>query len=184
MSWFLLLNVLPDSFVEEPRPTVVGTGRFADLRGSFGAGRRADLGSATAAPFWRWAEPPRVVSDGRATARRARDTRGEPAPVRLRVPRTVLDAVAEAAEACGRNADDVWVEAAREWLGQHRQDRGPQPPPPAPAMTSAPRPHRSWAAVDALLADLRGASRSSSDERHEGHGQRKTGVVLPGKPAA
>ncbi|MBF6589120.1 MAG: hypothetical protein IVW57_01150 [Ktedonobacterales bacterium] len=78
-----------------------------------------------------------------------------PAPHVLRVPRDVLRMMAEAAWAAGRGEEEIWIEAAREWLRRRARDDEPPPSAPAAAWPVAARGTRAWAAIDALLAELR-----------------------------
>ena len=59
------------------------------------------------------------------------------------------------AEALGRSEDDIWAEAAREWL--LRRLRNDEPPPTTPAAASLPNPRASrlWSEIDVMLAELR-----------------------------
>ena len=95
----------------------------------------------------------------------------------LRAPRETLRQMKWVAAELGRSESEVWAEAAHEWLARREgaiyllddepcvrlsgsraveDDRDDEPPPAAPAALPLPlRPHRSWTAIDALLADLR-----------------------------
>ncbi len=176
MSWYLL----PDDsarlssynmprFGNEPyRPRLSQhhVAHVSDMARS--AGRRApSLGSAYTAEVWSW-EAPR-----RTPAPVAKDTKVQPispfasAPaadrgVALRVPATVLRRMSAAARASGRSEGDIWAEAAEEWLTRYTLDNEPQPPTPAAAALSGPRPTRSWSAIDALLTELRASEVSQS----------------------
>lgn len=59
------------------------------------------------------------------------------------------------AHVLGRSEDDIWDEAAREWL--LRRMRNDEPPPTTPAAAPVPnvRTRRMWNEIDAMLADLR-----------------------------
>jgi hypothetical protein len=73
----------------------------------------------------------------------------------MRVPREVLRLMAQAAWAAGRSEEEIWIEAAREWLLRRTRDDEPPPTAPAAAWPIAPRVAHTWAAIDALVADLR-----------------------------
>lgn len=73
----------------------------------------------------------------------------------LRVPRDVLRCMAEAAWAAGRSEEEIWIEAAREWLRRRIRDDEPPPTTPAAAWPLPPRAADTWAAIDALVAELR-----------------------------
>lgn len=168
MSWYLLpddsarLSSYIPRFGNEPyRPRLSQhhVAHASDTSRSAGQ-RPPSLGSAYTAEVWSW-EAPR-----RAPAPAVEDTKVQPlspfasAPatdrgVALRVPATVLRRMAAAAHASGRNEGDIWAEAAEEWLTRYTLDNEPQPPTPAAAALSVPRPARSWSAIDALLTELR-----------------------------
>lgn len=169
MSWFLLpddisrLSSYTPQFGNEPyqlRPSHHHVVRISNTS-SRAAGRHAPaLGSAHAADVWSWA-PARRASTPAVT-----DTKVHPlSPLvsgpatdratALRIPATVLRRMAAAAHACGRSEADIWAEAAEEWLTRYALDNDPQPPTPAAAALSLPRPARSWNAIDALLTELR-----------------------------
>lgn len=99
----------------------------------------SSLGSATALGQPRWVDAPAPM---RAPISRV-----------LRVPRTLLDLMADAADATGISERDIWIEAARLWLRAHSVSD--EPPPSAPAALANPRRARTWANIDAILADLR-----------------------------
>jgi hypothetical protein len=63
--------------------------------------------------------------------------------------------MSEAAWATGRGEEEIWIEAAREWLRRRLRDDEPPPTAPASAWPSDPRITRTWAAIDALVAELR-----------------------------
>ena len=150
----------------------------------------AGLGSAQAGARWGWAEPrartlppapanrqaprPHAASSWAPTRYQSQSLHGDgrpggavatpAAPARTHEPAPVVaQSIAEAALLLGRNADDIWAEAAREWLGRHLglvaivgDDANDDPPPTAPAAALATRrASRSWVAIDALLEDLR-----------------------------
>lgn len=178
MSWFLLpddisrLSSYTPRFGNEPyhlRPSQHHGARVSSMPRA--TGRHAPvLGSAHASESWSWATSPRASNPA------AEDTKvhplsplvSVPAPatdrgVALRIPATVLRRMAAAAHTCGRSEGDIWAEAAEEWLTRYALDNEPQPPTPAAAALSVPRPARSWHAIDALLTELR-ASEVSQPE--------------------
>jgi hypothetical protein len=75
----------------------------------------------------------------------------------IRVPAALLAEMAWAAGVQRRDAGIVWAEAAREWLARRAHGDEPQPPDPTPAAAALPLPRATqvWAAIDALLAELR-----------------------------
>lgn len=117
---------------------------------------RTGLGAASAGPIHAWALPAPVVP----VSTRAPMVAPLPQPLPpgasvIRVPLELLQAMRRAAAAEGRDEAAAWAEAAREWLAGRAHDD--EPPSPTPAAAALPRPHASskWAAIDALLADLR-----------------------------
>ncbi|MGZ3713887.1 MAG: hypothetical protein ACXVA4_00580 [Ktedonobacterales bacterium] len=169
MSWFLLpddisrLSSYTPRFANEPYQLHSSQHHVATVSNlsRVPVGRHAPaLGSAHAAEVWSWA-PSR-----RASAPVVEDTKVHPLAPRvtapatdqataLRIPTVVLRRMAAAAQACGRNEADIWAEAAEDWLARYALDNEPQPPTPAAAALSVPRPARSWSAIDALLTELR-----------------------------
>lgn len=110
------------------------------------------LGAATADAHWRWTSPHVNLH---ATATVALDASDECVATRLVVTRELRAEMAEMAHVLGRSEDDIWAEAAREWL--LRRLRNDEPPPTTPAAASAPnvRTRRMWSEIDAMLAELR-----------------------------
>jgi hypothetical protein len=110
------------------------------------------LGSATAEARWRWASP----EAGRVTATPAERSSGEGivAP-RRDVARELRAEMAEMARVMGRSEDDIWAEAAREWLMRRLRNDGPPPTTPAAAPVPGARPSRMWNEIDELLSELR-----------------------------
>ncbi|HEX8034061.1 MAG TPA: hypothetical protein VF510_09450 [Ktedonobacterales bacterium] len=168
MSWFLLpddisrLSSYTPRFGNEPYQLHSSQHHVAKLSNiSRPAGRHVPaLGSAHAAEVWSWAPSRRVPAPA------VEDTKVHPlsplvsAPITdqataLRIPAAVLRRMAAAAQACGRSEADIWAEAAEDWLAHYALDNEPQPPTPAAAALSVPRPVRSWSAIDALLTELR-----------------------------
>jgi hypothetical protein len=168
MSWFLLpddisrLSSYTPQFSNETYELHSSQHHVAKVSNiSRPAGRHAPaLGSAHAAEVWSWA------ASRHASASALEDTKVHPlsplvsAPATdrgtaLRIPAGVLRRMATAAQACGRSEADIWAEAAEDWLARYVLDNEPQPPTPAAAALSVPRPARSWSAIDALLTELR-----------------------------
>lgn len=120
---------------------------------------RAGLGAASAGPIHAWALPSPDPMPMRALAQPPLSaTLSQPLPPGasvIRVPLELLQAMRRAAAAEGRDEAAAWAEAAREWLAGRAHDD--EPPSPTPAAAALPRPRASaaWAAIDALLADLR-----------------------------
>jgi hypothetical protein len=110
---------------------------------------QTSLGSASAGA-WRWA----MNSGGADCAWRASATERTAHQV-LRVPREVLHMMSAAAWAAGRSEEEIWIEAAREWLRRRAHEDDPPPTAPAAAWPASPRVERTWAAIDALVAELR-----------------------------
>ena len=126
----------------------VGTTTTVASSGSSTQARRvASLGAASASDRWQWAEGAAPTAPTFASP--------TPQMAAVRLPPLLLEAMRAAAHAHGRSLDDVWVEAARQWLSQHLHEDEPQPPTPAAAALALPRPTRSWAGIDAVLGELR-----------------------------
>lgn len=169
MSWFLLpddisrLSSYTSRFANEPYQLHSSQHQVAKVSNlSSGPVRHhaPALGTAHAAEIWSWAPSRRasapVVEDTKVHSLSPRDT--VPATdqaAALRIPLAVLRRMAAAAQACGRSEADIWAEAAEDWLARYALDNEPQPPTPAAAALSVPRPARSWNAIDALLTELR-----------------------------
>ena len=110
------------------------------------------LGSATADARWRWASP----EAGNVTPITAERSSGnEMVAPRLGVARELRAEMAEMARVMGRSEDDIWAEAAREWLMRRLRNDGPPPTTPAAAPTPDARPSRMWNEIDELLSELR-----------------------------
>ena len=146
MSWYLL----PDDIRYLPfRYGALGsTASTSSTRAT--AAASAPLGAAFAARAWSWAPTGAAHASTQSTRQRT-DERASATVVRI--PDDLLRRMAEAARFTGRGEHEVWAEAARQWLSLRALDDDPQPPTPAAA--AQPRPRRSWATIDALLADLR-----------------------------
>ena len=78
----------------------------------------------------------------------------EPVATQLLVARDLRSEMAEMAHALGRSEDDIWAEAAREWLGRRlRNDEPPRRrPPPRQSRMCA---QAAVSEIDAMLAELR-----------------------------
>jgi hypothetical protein len=112
------------------------------------------LGAASAGRSWRWAAAPAGDTERHPPVERA------PLPTipttTLRMSALLMRMMDDAARASGRDAAEVWAEAAREWLRQRdRHDDEPQPPAPVAAALAVPRRDQVWCGIDAVLADLR-----------------------------
>lgn len=112
------------------------------------------LGSACAASIWRWAGSATGGGQEMASAQPGARLSIHEHQV-LRVPREVLRLMAEAAWAAGRSEEEIWIEAAREWLRRRTRDDEPPPTAPAAAWPALPRTASTWAAIDTLVAELR-----------------------------
>ena len=126
----------------------------------------AGLGAASAGPIHAWALPlPTSAPTSAPTAAPAATaTPLPPGAAVIRVPLELLQAMRRTATAEGRDEAAAWAEAAREWLAGRARDDEPQPPTPAAAALPCPRAAGAWAAIDAVLADLR--SPASHYSRH------------------
>ena len=109
------------------------------------------LGSATADARWRWASP----EAGRVTATTTERITADKPATRLGVARELRAEMAEMARVMGRSEDDIWAEAAREWLMRRLRNEGPPPTTPAAAPVPGERPSRMWNEIDELLSELR-----------------------------
>jgi hypothetical protein len=110
------------------------------------------LGSATADARWRW-EAPEAGNVTPITVERGNSD--ELVATRLGVARELRDEMAEMARMMGRSEDDIWAEAAREWLMRRLRNDGPPPTTPAAAPVPGARPSRMWNEIDELLTELR-----------------------------
>jgi hypothetical protein len=114
--------------------------------------RAHSLGSATADARWRWASPNagcvQLTPDDRLNG-------DELSTSRVGVVYELRIEMAEMARLMGRSEDDIWAEAAREWLMRRLRDDGPPPTTPAAAPLPGARPSRMWNEIDATLAELR-----------------------------
>ena len=109
------------------------------------------LGTATADARWRWASP---HAGAITTVVAVRDD-AEAVATRLTVTRALRDEMAEMAQVMGRSEDEIWAEAAREWLMRRMRDDEPPPTTPAAAPLPNPRTRRLWNEIDVMLAELR-----------------------------
>jgi hypothetical protein len=146
MSWYLL----PDDIRYLPfRYSALGSTASTSATRATGSAS-SPLGAAFAGRAWSWAPTGAAHASTHSTRQRT-DERASTTVVRI--PDDLLRRMAEAARFTGRGEHEVWAEAARQWLSLRALDDDPQPPTPAAA--AQPRPRRSWAGIDALLADLR-----------------------------
>lgn len=118
------------------------------------ASASASLGTASAFERWQWAG---TVSVAPIAAAPVASVAPAPKVAAVRIPPLLLEEMSTAAHLCGRSLSDIWAEAAREWLRRHAHEHEPEPQPPTPAAAAlaVPRPTRSWAAIDTVLAELR-----------------------------
>ena len=100
---------------------------------------------------WRWASP---HAGPTMTTVAVRDD-AEAVATRLTVTRALRDEMAEMAQAMGRSEDEIWAEAAREWLMRRMRNDEPPPTTPAAAPLPSPRTRRLWNEIDIMLAELR-----------------------------
>lgn len=115
------------------------------------------LGAASAGPIHAWALP--VPAPAALPLPVAAPAAALPQGASVvRVPLELIQAMRRTAVSEGRDEAAVWAEAAREWLASRARDDEPQPPTPAAAALPCPRAASTWAAIDAVLADL-GTSR-------------------------
>ncbi len=106
------------------------------------------LGTAVAGPAVSWTS---AIAPRHTQAEPA----ASPAPSVPRQGGEIQQTFAAVARALGRSEEDLWLEAATEWLTRHLDD---DPPPSAPASARMARPQRqrTWTEIDAVMADLRG----------------------------
>jgi hypothetical protein len=110
------------------------------------------LGTATADARWRWASPSVGCVTTTITESAGDD---ELFAARLGVACDLRAEMAEMAHVMGRSEDDIWAEAAREWLMRRLRNDGPPPTTPAAAPVPGTRPRRIWNEIDEMLAELR-----------------------------
>lgn len=142
MSWYALTHGFLESD-DQIRPTTALSVWTPATR---------SLGAATADARWRWASP-EAGNVTPITAQRGRDT--EVVTAHLGVARELRAEMAEMARVMGRSEDDIWAEAAREWLMRRLRNDGPPPTTPAAAPVPGARPSRMWNEIDELLTELR-----------------------------
>jgi hypothetical protein len=158
MSWSTLVNIaesVPAAF-GAPAASSWGTSWSSSSPTARRAAPSAPLalGSAQAAVRWSWADPGSTSIGSNDIAEREHARLAEEQR-RVRITRDLLRLMADAAYARGRSEDDIWNEAAREWLLRHVGNDEPPPTSPAAAPMPRPRPARSWDTIDAVLAQLR-----------------------------
>jgi len=122
------------------------------------------LGSAQAATRWSWADPSLAGSARSDAAERERARLAAEELKRVRIMRDLLRLMANAAYARGCSEDDIWNEAAREWLLRHAPNDEPPPTTPSAAPISRPRPPRAWDTIDSVLAQLRALRATTATE--------------------
>ena len=159
MSWSTLVNIA------EGVPAAFGAPAAsswnATWAGSRTTARRAApsaplaLGSAEAAAHWSWADPSSTRSERSDIVEREHASLVAEELRRVRITRDLLRLMADAAYARGCSEDDIWNEAAREWLLRHVRNDEPPPTTPAAVPIPRPRPSRSWDTIDTVLAQLR-----------------------------
>ncbi|HEV8191611.1 MAG TPA: hypothetical protein VGP82_09015 [Ktedonobacterales bacterium] len=159
MSWYTLVNIAEGVPAAFGAPAASSWG--ATLVSRSPTPRQATssaplaLGSAQAAARWSWADPSSALSGRSGIAEREHTHLTAEEQRRVRVARDLLRLMANAAYARGCSEDDIWNEAAREWLLRHTRNDEPPPTSPAAAPIPRPRPARSWDTIDAVLAQLR-----------------------------
>lgn len=154
MSWYALTHGFLESDDQTRRTNMPSV--WTPVRLPQPAPDTRSLGAATADARWRWASPhagcvttDTVVRDDEDGADHASMA------TRLHVAPELRAEMAGMAQAMGRSEDDIWAEAAREWL--LRRLRNDEPPPTTPAAASLPNPRTSrlWNEIDDMLAELR-----------------------------
>ncbi len=110
------------------------------------------LGTATADARWRWASP---EADNVTPITAERGNSDKLVATRLGVTSELRAEMSEMARVMGRSEDDIWAEAAREWLMRRLRNDGPPPTTPAAAPVPGARPSRMWNEIDELLTELR-----------------------------
>ncbi|WIG60626.1 MAG: hypothetical protein OJF49_003374 [Ktedonobacterales bacterium] len=150
MSWFLL--------GDDKRRESFGAGALGGAYPTVTIG----LGSAYASRNWGWARstPARIPSARTITWEDDWDDDDSPiGGTVVRIPDTVMRRMLRAARDAGLSDSALWAEAARAWLATRpasaAADDEPRPPTPPAAALPRPRVPRAWAAIDAVLADLR-----------------------------
>ena len=155
MSWYALTHGFLESDDQARRtnlPTV-----WTPVRLPQAAPTTGSLGAATADARWRWASPRAGCVTTGTVARDDDEDDADRASMatRLHVAPELRAEMAGMARALGRSEDEIWTEAAREWL--LRRLRNDEPPPTTPAAASLPNPRtrRLWNEIDEMLAELR-----------------------------
>lgn len=155
MSWYALTHGFLESDDQARRtnlPTI-----WTPVRLPQAAPTTGSLGTATADARWRWASPRAGCITTGTVARDDDEDDDDHASLatRLRVTPELRAEMAGMARAMGRSEDEIWAEAAREWL--LRRLRNDEPPPTTPAAASLPNPRtrRLWNEIDEMLAELR-----------------------------
>ena len=156
MSWYALTHGFLESDDQNRQTTTLSVWTPATR----------SLGAATADARWRWASPHAGRMTDAATLVEDDDSGYEgyegyddadraSVATRLHVAPELRAEMSGMAQALGRSEDDIWAEAAREWL--LRRLRNDEPPPTTPAATSLPNPRtrRLWNEIDEMLLELR-----------------------------
>lgn len=123
--------------------------------------RLSSLGSAWAGTSWQWVgrsaaegQPEEVTPSTDSTEDSTQSMESVEQSVTVAVPARIKLKMAQVATASGRSEDDLWAEAANNWLCSHAFDDEPLPPAPAAAL-AVPSHRRSWDTIDELLTALR-----------------------------
>jgi hypothetical protein len=113
----------------------------------------SSLGSAWAGTSWQWAgRSAEATSEEARPSVESRESMEQ--SVTVSVPARIKLKMAQIARTRGRSEDDLWAEAANNWLHSHTFDDDPLPPAPAAAL-AVPKHRRSWETIDELLSSLR-----------------------------
>ena len=154
MSWYALTHGFVESDDQARRMNMPSI--WAPVRLPQAAPDTRSLGAATADARWRWASPHAGCVTTDVVVRDDQDDADRDAmATRLCVAPELRAEMAGMAQTLGRSEDDIWAEAAREWL--LRRLRNDEPPPTTPAAASLPHPRTSrlWSEIDDMLAELR-----------------------------
>jgi hypothetical protein len=157
MSWYALTHGFLEPDDQTHRTNV--TNVWMPVRLPTAAPESRSLGAATADARWRWASPHAGCMTADAAGRDDDEydeyVDRESVAARLHVTRELRAEMAGMAQALGRSEDDIWAEAAREWLLRRLRNDGPPPTTPAAASLPNPRTRRLWSEIDIMLAALR-----------------------------
>ena len=119
----------------------------------------SSLGSAWAGTSWQWARRSAEANSEEVrppveSIESIESVESTEQSVTLSVPARIKLKMAQVARTRGRSEDDLWAEAANNWLCSHTFDDDPLPPAPAAAL-AVPKNRRSWDTIDELLNSLR-----------------------------